>query len=795
MSIGGSKIHLRLEYDGRTLYEIDADDINTNITIGRSSDSMWKLPSEDTRAHRHHAVLRRLRNGNLILEDCNGRESIYYLNKTVKEHRMQIGDLCGIGNAKLIAEKAEQDEKRKGMLLYNQLEQLTGEAKGKIYRIEKENFDIGSAPTCACQINDSLVSQQHAIIEQHPDGTCWIKDNHSLNGTTVNGVPLREENAQIGRMLKDGDIIAVAYVELKFWDKNVVHVRSHLVLKLCAFIATLAVALGGYFGFQTIMPSAKALRLRAEQYAANEQFDMAENELKKAGEARGADTDREQRAYLTEKLESWRNTLDDWYQVQQGLKNGKENNDFILLCGKLAAKDVECWKWDGDVNGVHRMKQAQDTNGMLVYTRSAEEALSKSLSEEKYLLEILGKLELVTRNCSAEPLDFRAKLLVRAEDSLKELRETLDVLGNLKNLLAGYREIGQTDEIIGKIQNLSNKWNEHLADRNNSRRPASKMIQWQCDACLQPMQKLKSSYECLQNNYLALAKFNFPAFRDNLPLPSKELCIVAPTLSSRCDDMRVANDNLVKIRVELENKSNWFEREFPEGKSKMLAEFFSEDTIEAVLTFDCLNRKMPTRSDKDPQSQYDKVLGVYVFYNYLKTLDTYFDDRIFERQSKPMLFQVVKIFDTLESFLNYCRLAVKPSLKPQMETLLAISPQENRVVKLLDLTEGVLKQRDEQLRELYGIFKNEPTTRRGIVAGGMACRLMTKRHTFIEGKLNEEVVKALRKLNVALATVAAKAAGDITPEQLMKVERELLELGIPGDKLISQPWTDKFTKD
>ena len=160
-----------------------------------------------------------------------------------------------------------------------------------------------------------------------------------------------------------------------------------------------------------------------------------------------------------------------------------------------------------------------------------------------------------------------------------------------------------------------------------------------------------------------------------------------------------------------------------------------------------------------------------------------------------MLFQVVKIFDTLESFLNYCRLAVKPSLKPQMETLLAISPQENRVVKLLDLTEGVLKQRDEQLRELYGIFKNEPTTRRGIVAGGMACRLMTKRHTFIEGKLNEEVVKALRKLNVALATVAAKAAGDITPEQLMKVERELLELGIPGDKLISQPWTDKFTKD
>ena len=790
MSSANPKMRLRLEYDGQQLHVINDTEINAPITIGRAEDSTWRLPKQDAGASARHAILRRQRNGTVVLEDCGSTNGIYYMGRRVKEHRLRPGDICSIGDTKLIAEEISR-QKKGSLLLFHQLEQLTGEKKGKIYRIEKEIFRIGSANECECAIPDSLVSKLHAIIEHHADDTCWIKDQHSRNGTTVNGMPLREENAQIGRMLKDGDIIAIAYVEFKFWDKNVIHVRSHLILKLCAVIATLAIALGGYFGFQTFMPNAKTLRLRAERLAAQEDFAGARTLLQEAREARGADLDKTQRTDLERKLALWRETADGWSLMQHGLANGTETNAFVLECARLAASDIECWSWNG-FESFSQMAQAQLSNSLLTYTRSGEEALATSVDEGKYLHDLLEKLETTTGDCTVTPLHFRDKLLARAQDTVRELRLTLEKVDSLQALIMDYTDLSKTDSIVKDIHRLQRECEERLEARAKEGRPASKTLARQCEGLLDPLLQLQRCNALLQENVVNLAKGNFAAFHAELPLPTHDACSIVQTLPTRRADLEAALASQEKIRVQLQNYCRWFDREFPNGKSALLKRFLARETLEAILSFDCLQAKMPSYTARKPSGLYDEMLGVYVFFEYLRALDADFDTTVFEERFKPGLFQAADLYRTLESFVAFCHPSERSPLAPLMAALLA-EPARNHVAKLLALAEEALRQRDALVREMYGIFQKEGATRRGLVAGGIACRLMTPRHTFIKGKLNEELATNLRKLRHQLAALAAPAEA-ASPEKLLAIEKELLSTGLPGDPLIKQPWTDKFSK-
>ena len=61
---------------------------------------------------------------------------------------------------------------------------------------------------------------------------CYVKDNSSRNGIKINGTRQNEEAALTGQMLKDGDIVSVAYVDFRFWDRNVQHVRANIAQKI-----------------------------------------------------------------------------------------------------------------------------------------------------------------------------------------------------------------------------------------------------------------------------------------------------------------------------------------------------------------------------------------------------------------------------------------------------------------------------------------------------------------------------------------------------------------------------------
>ncbi|MFI1657349.1 FHA domain-containing protein [Streptomyces sp. NPDC020472] len=51
------------------------------------------------------------------------------------------------------------------------------------------------------------VSRRHATVGLEPDGTAWVRDEHSTNGTFVNGGPV---GAGVRTPLRDGDVLRLA---------------------------------------------------------------------------------------------------------------------------------------------------------------------------------------------------------------------------------------------------------------------------------------------------------------------------------------------------------------------------------------------------------------------------------------------------------------------------------------------------------------------------------------------------------------------------------------------------------
>jgi len=216
---GSNRLQLRLEHNGETLYEVLASEVAQEITIGRSAECTWSIPATDRSASNRHAVIRRQR-GSLYVVDTQSRNGIYFKGAKVPEHKLAAGDQIGIGDCRLYVEKLE---KQAGGPLreFNRLEQLNGEKKGALYDLEKPLVRLGSASDCEIVLNDSVISHFHASIEQRPDGSSWIRDLGSRNGTQVNGAPLTGGANDSGRLLKDGDVqLAIVQNDIAYYAVN-----------------------------------------------------------------------------------------------------------------------------------------------------------------------------------------------------------------------------------------------------------------------------------------------------------------------------------------------------------------------------------------------------------------------------------------------------------------------------------------------------------------------------------------------------------------------------------------------
>ena len=332
---------IRFELNGDVLQEISSADIKEEIAIGRNPASTWVIPPTDKSASNNHAKLF-VKGGHAIIKDMQSRNGTFFQGERITERKLQAGDQIRIGDCLLKVESAAEVGGRKAVHPFNRLEQLNGEAKGKLYDLDQETMKIGSAPDCAIVFNDAVVSHYHASLECRPDGSTWIKDMGSRNGTKVNGTPLSTNLNDSARLLKDGDVITISYVDLRYWDKYVQHVRSHMGLKVATVVLTLVVVLGGYFMWLNATPSAKSHIEKARIAAQNEDFKTARSQLESAANARGADTHRYERDELSKQVDQWEDTIKKWAEVKKLFADGYWISANKILSPMLSPESFWC---------------------------------------------------------------------------------------------------------------------------------------------------------------------------------------------------------------------------------------------------------------------------------------------------------------------------------------------------------------------------------------------------------------------------------------------------------------------
>ena len=88
-----------------------------------------------------------------------------------------------------------------------------------LFLLAADNMHIGRSPAADILLDDASVSRRHALITQRGERTV-ILDDRSLNGVQVNGIRVSEAE------LKDGDVVLVGHVTLRFVERYVVDPES-----------------------------------------------------------------------------------------------------------------------------------------------------------------------------------------------------------------------------------------------------------------------------------------------------------------------------------------------------------------------------------------------------------------------------------------------------------------------------------------------------------------------------------------------------------------------------------------
>lgn len=86
-----------------------------------------------------------------------------------------------------------------------------GKEAGRTYEMRKDTLRIGRSRESDIFLEDLAVSRLHATIYRDETGTYHLRDEHSANGTTVNGQRIFSDHA-----LQEGDEIQLGQTILAF---------------------------------------------------------------------------------------------------------------------------------------------------------------------------------------------------------------------------------------------------------------------------------------------------------------------------------------------------------------------------------------------------------------------------------------------------------------------------------------------------------------------------------------------------------------------------------------------------
>ena len=623
---------LLLEHDGKVVFEISTAAMAKPIVIGRGVGCDWCTSGVDASISGRHAEIY-LRHGAPHIRDLGSRNGIYHHGQRVQDIRLSPGDTVLIGACSLSAERPAAGTDPDGQQRHHRLEQLNGPDAGRIFDlVGPSDIRIGSDPSCSIVCLDTLVSHEHAVIAFKQDGSCWVSDLGSRNGSAVNGVPLKKE-----RMLCDGDVLTIAYVEFRFHDKNVVHASANVGRKMAVIAATTTIALMLFFIYNSLTPSARTYMEAARKCAAEERFDQALENLDKAMVARYAAAYGNNIRELKSDVVGWTNTLANWRSVQALLEGRK------WVSARALFHNMNDWRWNNDKAPAEMEKAARAERLVAAFLDSREllkETAWKDDVPEKFR-EMARELRERLAAIGEKPDKFAMPLAENAADVLRELEATIgdfDGIARLQRTLDEARfDLAELDNPVGRrtladlsalmSSNASRGEDRHAQSQSNnfnvcrfSEIPGQRMA-----ALRDVVAKYDEAEKALFDNMVRFAREQYgDVVADlSLHLPPRDVCGKFG-ISGYRDSLEEANRTLVLRGGGLRTQMNNLRRagfDFERGLvNRDFAKLLDPATTRGVLRF-VSPSDTPVREDSpEPSCVYDEVVGVFAFGDFLAEL-------------------------------------------------------------------------------------------------------------------------------------------------------------------------------
>ena len=747
-------LSIRLEFRKTILFETASWEITDSISIGRAHDCLWTIPAEDTLASGHHAVITRKKN-RLCLCDTGSRNGIFLKGQRISEKVLQVGDAIAIGDCLLVVEPLVI-RKTGGI---NRIQYLSGPDSGKSVELKGDHYIIGSAPGCDILLMNQLVSRKHAEITVRADG-CWITDAGGKNGTLVNGSRLKPGTE---RLLKDSDIISIAQFDLKYLDGAVVHTQSRLWHSLLIMAATAIVVLTGYYLYIRINPSAFELLKSARTAAASGDFAAAEALLLESRTARGADSCRLRGEELKRDIENWQETIRQWRAIRSDLTQGRWTDGAHAL-GIVDPAQLNLWSWN-DTDAAEARKQAAAAKKLL----DAYLTLQTSARSDETPLEVLRErtalLDGALREASNLKLDFLSKLT----------GESGRLVATLQAEIAANDEV---DRIVARLSGQNVSYETIIADLQTMLRKSHGSLHLKIEKLLLPIQALQKSNTQLLGALKSITAMQFDTESTvNLALPPLEQCLVNPHIAQlrrRLNDTGLSlHDTTVRLRhlvQALERCGVTREQKIPVP----IACFQNESVMKQVYRCDVLDKPMPSRLRTAPAGEYDRLLGMEPFYDFLRDLPMEFDPAVYDGMGfSVQILQARECYRRMEEFAQFFA---------QEKNLIFCRGELGR---FKGFTDELLRQRTRLVKKLSG----EPlTTRPGLIANGIALFLAGRGDLAAERSAQyAAALKTYRKELIALDKEFTTAL----PERAIQIRDAILAKGLPGDPLVRKMWSKR----
>lgn len=750
---------ISLESHGQCLYRIASSDIQQEISIGRAHDCTWRLPNADKMASSHHAVIQKNKK-EILLIDTGSRNGIFCDGQKVSNVRLCPGKRITIADAELSISECIKDSEI-SFCDEHMLEHLNGKYKGAFIRINKSRFMIGASLDNDLVIDENLISQYHIELRIDDTGACWIQDMNSTNGTKVNHSALA---AGKERMLKDGDVISLACIDLRFLDKNIRHTRSYVGLKITVGIVTIALLVAGYFAYLAVTPNAYELIQKARGLAAEARFDQAQNVLESASSARDFSKFQAERDMLLEQITIWKLTLNEWHSVSSYLKD-KKWVDAVRTLSAIQVDRMENWNWnEGEAlsykslalrvrNNIDLLLQAQgiidNSDSSIAELRVFEHKLNAAMCQENALKpeEILAPLLL-----DIQAMQEKISANLRNHDRLNNTLAKLSLrIPNFGTIVAELEEIEKNSQGIVK----------HLAAKY-----------------LGPIRKLRASQGRLLANSTALTCLDFEKIDFNLDLPSIDECAVNPHINTQRSTIVRINENFILAYKQVLYMHNLLKQwnVTPPNAHALLIAFSDKKNLEKILSCDSLLGKLPRRNRKMPQGIYDQMLGIEYFYEFLRSLPISYDGAALDRMKFiPECVSLKKLCEQYSNFVQFAEL-------PENRWLLRGS-----LLTLRDYCAEQLKMRDSLVMSLRN-EKCEPFSRRSIICRGLVIYFSPLPK--LEKEYLNDFARDFKKYREPIA-VLNNAYETASPEKSLEIRNRILETGLPGDPIVRRMWATK----